>query len=651
MTCPRFVFSPGGFSRGKPVASSVAVARLYLEPVDPGDNRIGVSPSLEGCLPSGFSPHACLSSSSLGRGRAYSSSRGLLASAKGGHRVRPRSSLPGVLRSALRRSQSLGRLAASPRLVRSQCVSSQVSVPYGDSSLRSGLAKVGRLGNFNRSYRRLLPHQDSQVLQEVAPFCVERSGLSVSGPAVRSLSRSLGVHPHCERALPVCSEQRHSHHYLDDWLILASSRSLCQAHTRLLLDVSDRLGFLINRRKSDLCPAQSFTYLGMVFDTVSFTVRPSLPRVLKLQSLLSSLLKKEFASARTLTSLLGMMESLSGLLPLGRLHKREFQRQLLLRWSQSSQGWDVLIPLSPWLLLSTTRWLDSEWFLIGVPIILPPPEVELFTDASAVGWGAHLDRLTTSGLWSANQALHHINWLELKAVCLALPVLVAQTSYRRVRLRTDNTTVACYVNKQGGARSPVLSRLAENLLLWCQNNNICLSALHVAGASNIIADQLSRPHLILQSEWTLVPQVLEPVWRIWFRPMVDLFATMFNHRLPVYVSPVPDPNAWRIDAFSCLWSGLLIYAFPPWSVLGRVLRKARVEKARLILIAPLWPAQAWYPDLLELSHVPPLRLQLRDRSLIQPRSGIPHGNVGLLNLHAWLLCGPNCSHGVLPLRR
>ena len=439
--------------------------------------------------------------------------------------------------------------------------------------------------------------------------------------------------------------------YLDDWLILATSRSLCQAHTRLLLDVSDRLGFLINRRKSDLCPAQSFTYLGMVFDTVSFTVRPSLPRVLKLQSLLSSLLKKEFASARTLTSLLGMMESLAGLLPLGRLHKREFQRQLLLRWSQSSQGWDVLIPLSPWLLLSTTRWLDSEWFLIGVPIILPPPEVELFTDASSVGWGAHLDRLTTSGLWSANQALHHINWLELKAVCLALPVLVAQTAYRHVRLRTDNTTVACYVNKQGGARSPVLSRLAENLLLWCQNNNICLSALHVAGASNIIADQLSRPHLILQSEWTLVPQVLEPVWRIWFRPMVDLFATMFNHRLPVYVSPVPDPNAWRIDAFSCLWSGLLIYAFPPWSVLGRVLRKARVEKARLILIAPLWPAQAWYPDLLELSHVPPLRLQLRDRSLIQPRSGIPHGNVGLLNLHAWLLCGPNCSHGVLPLRR
>ena len=344
------------------------------------------------------------------------------------------------------------------------------------------------------------------------------------------------------------------------------------------------------------------------------------------------------------------MESLAPLLPLGRLHKREFQRQFRARWSQSLADWDALIPLSPWLRLSTIHWLDSEWILRGVPIVLPPPEAELFTDASSVGWGAHIDHLTTSGLWTDAQASHHINWLELEAVCLALPELASQTAYRQILLRTDNTTVACYVNKQGGARSPVLSRMAENLLLWCQDNNICLTALHVSGSANIIADQLSRPHLILQTEWTLVPQVLEPVWRAWFQPMVDLFATMFNYRLPIYVSPVPDPKAWHVDAFSCRWTGMLSYAFPPWPLLGKVLRKARLEEAKMILIAPNWPAQSWYPELLDLTHVPPLRLQLQDRSLLQPRSGVPHGNVHLLNLHAWLLCGASCSHEVLPQR-
>jgi hypothetical protein len=42
--------------------------------------------------------------------------------------------------------------------------------------------------------------------------------------------------------------------YLDDWLISAGSRQLCQVHTSLLLDVSLRLGFLFIYRKSNLAP-------------------------------------------------------------------------------------------------------------------------------------------------------------------------------------------------------------------------------------------------------------------------------------------------------------------------------------------------------------------------------------------------------------
>ena len=67
---------------------------------------------------------------------------------------------------------------------------------------------------------------------------------------------------------------------------------------------------------------------------------------------------------------------------LGRLHKREFQRQFRVRWVQSVEHWDTPIPLAPWLRLSTIQWFDSEWILRGVPIVLPPPEAEMFTDAS-----------------------------------------------------------------------------------------------------------------------------------------------------------------------------------------------------------------------------------------------------------------------------
>ena len=84
----------------------------------------------------------------------------------------------------------------------------------------------------------------------------------------------------------------------------------------------------------------------------------------------------------------------------------------------------------------------------------------------------------------------------------------------------------------------------------------------------MVADQLSRPHMILHTEWTLPFHVLERVWNVWEKPMLDLFATQFNHRLPIYVSPVPDPRAWAIDALSISWQGLHAYAYPPMPILA-----------------------------------------------------------------------------------
>ena len=48
----------------------------------------------------------------------------------------------------------------------------------------------------------------------------------------------------------------------------------------------------------------------------------------------------------------------------------------------------------------------------------------------------------------------------------------------------------------------------------------------------------------------------------WFTPHVDLFATRLNHKVPLYLSPVPDQHAWDIDALNINWSGLTAYAYP-----------------------------------------------------------------------------------------
>ena len=44
--------------------------------------------------------------------------------------------------------------------------------------------------------------------------------------------------------------------------------------------------------------------------------------------------------------------------------------------------------------------------------------IQIFTDASNEGWGAHLEQVSTKGLWSDRDIRQHIDVLELKVVSL-----------------------------------------------------------------------------------------------------------------------------------------------------------------------------------------------------------------------------------------
>ena len=92
----------------------------------------------------------------------------------------------------------------------------------------------------------------------------------------------------------------------------------------------------------------------------------------------------------------------------------------------------------------------------------------------------------------------------------------------------------------------------------------------------------------------------------WFTPHVDLFATHLNHKLPLYVSPIPDPKAWGIDALNINWTGLTAYAYPPTALPHRVIQKIRQCHCLIIVIAPGWPGMPWFWDLVQLSTEIPL---------------------------------------------
>ena len=397
--------------------------------------------------------------------------------------------------------------------------------------------------------------------------------------------------------------------HMDDWLILNQDRQACLAHLHLVLSQAQALGFQVHPDKSEFIPKQVFLYLGILFDTREWTVRPSQERLASLSTKLQVLGSRRTATPRQIASVLGSMESMALLLPLARVHKRPLQRQLAQHFRPPLQSWSKRLYIHPWFSLAVTHWLDPTWLSQSVPLTLPHPSHEVFVDASHQGWGAHTSSQTAHALWEHPDVGSHINHLELRAVRKALEAFQPHLGTGHILVWSDNRTVVALISHQGGTHSPSLSQETESLLLWASQQGWFLSARHVKGSRNVMADLLSRPNSILPTEWTLQHRVLYPLWQRWGRPTLDLFATKFNARLPVYVSPVPDDGAWEVDAMGISWVGLDAYAFPPFSLIPAVLQKAIQDQPRLILVVPHWPGMAWFNLISDMPQEPQLLSQ------------------------------------------
>jgi len=73
------------------------------------------------------------------------------------------------------------------------------------------------------------------------------------------------------------------------------------------------------------------------------------------------------------------------------------------------------------------------------------------------------------------------------------------------------------------------------------------------------------------------------------------------------------------DAFQISWADRYAYDFPPFSLVGRVLLKAQQDKSCLLLIAPVWQNQTWFPLLLRMCVRDPIKLPCKKHLLTDPQ--------------------------------
>ena len=424
--------------------------------------------------------------------------------------------------------------------------------------------------------------------------------------------------------------------YLDDWL----DRCLSQPQGRLsiikLLHLLLYLGFLPNLAKCSLEPAQEFDYLGMHYMLQHGQVRPTEKHIEILVKVTDSFIQSETKSARQFMSIIGILNAtFRQVHQVGRLHIRPLQWQLRRNWKQGdSLSKQIQVPHS---LTCHLHWWGCKSILFhGTSLHPDRDEVLVFTDSSTTGWGAHCQGQELQGDWCPSQLLEHINILELRAVLLAIRKFAPLLKNKVVLVLCDNSVAVSHLERGGGIHSWKLYSLSWLIFSLTSKLAITLHVRHIPGSLNVIADRLSRKDQVMQTEWSLHPQVFRSVCKTYFTPLIDAFATSDNTKLPLYISPVPDDKAYAVDAISFKWSNLSIYMFPPTMLLSKVLRKLTAEPRQVLLIAPFWPSQLWFWDLVHLSTDRPCALPDMPKLLKQPGSGgVFDKNYRMRHLHVW----------------
>ena len=375
---------------------------------------------------------------------------------------------------------------------------------------------------------------------------------------------------------------------------------------------------MISISKSVFTPTTQIEYLGFVIDSITMTVVPTKEKVEKLKKAVRKLLKKHSTTIRHVAQVEGGLLATHPGNPWAPLFTKQMEIDKLQALSCNRFDFDGFMNVSEVVRTDLHWWLNHLGHTSGL-IQVQYPDFLIYTDASLQGYGFFVPEsgIQAGSRWSADEAFHHINVLEMLAIDFALKATVADKHDIHVRIMCDNTTAIAGIRKQGSTRTPEINRIARDLWLWALERNIWLSAVHIPGIENVEADEASR-NFKDELEWTLQD--------VWFRkicdrfgsPIMDLFASRLNFKVKVFCSFKPDPLASVVDAFTFPWNKGLYYGFPPFCLLGRTLQQIVQDGTSIILIVPNWPTKAWYPLFQRLLTRTPMSIRVTDDVLFLP---------------------------------
>ena len=428
--------------------------------------------------------------------------------------------------------------------------------------------------------------------------------------------------------------------YLDDILIISESEDECKIHATQTLALLALLGFNINKEKLIINPTRKFTYLGVVIDTINMTVENTIENIDKCKVKIEDILRSKVITLRKMESILGLLNFMSNFIEDGRRYLIPLIK-IINKMYHINRDTEMVKEKEVDIILE--RWTLEENY---IPKKLLPQliTVTIRTDASKTKWGAtvesNIGSNQISDTWKGEEIGLNINNKELLAVRNAINHFKDLIKNQHLSIHVDNRTAVACLKKRGTHKNKFRDRIVQEILNILISKNSTMEIHHIPGKQNILADLLSRSDHIIPSELQISKELF---WKISIEfgmiPEIDLFATPYSNKCIHFTSSIPDKKAISLNAFTINWGSYsVLYAFPPPTLISKVLYKwKREKKGSLLLIAPAWPSKIWYPILMKMK-VKEWILPIKEKDFyLKTIQGISYINVKKFHLTGYIL--------------
>ena len=287
-------------------------------------------------------------------------------------------------------------------------------------------------------------------------------------------------------------------HFLDDFITSgAPSSEECKQNLSLLIWICDKLGLPLAIDKQE-GPSTCLVYLGIEVDTENLELRLPLPKLLRLQSTLTHWANLKCSKKRNLESLVGQLHDASIVVRPGRTFIRRLIDLLKASHHRSANSFIRLNVEARSDIMWWCRFIE-HWN--GLSMMHQSrrnsPSISLTSDASGSwGCGTFYQEKWFQYKWNHATQDYHITFKELLPIVISAALWGPHWANQTIQCHCDNESVVHIINT-GTSKDQAVMGLMRCLHFIAARFNMLLSATHIAGSSNYLADALSRNNLHL----------------------------------------------------------------------------------------------------------------------------------------------------------